>query len=120
MTTENEAQTILEALVNQSFEECQPVSKTFSGMTTRSSIYAVRHRTEGLLYIGKAQNPKTRFAAGHKALVWSWLQGYKPDDVRIAVYSMDWQTWVALSLELERLILRATEPPFNVQIPMGD
>ena len=111
---------ILEALVNQSFEECQPVSKTFSGMTTRHSIYAVRHRTEGLLYIGKTQNPKARFTGGHKALVWCWLEGYVTDDVKIAVYSVDWQKWTTLSLELENQIIRATEPPFNVKIPMGE
>jgi len=120
MNAEYEAQIILERLVSQPFDECQSVSRDFSGMTTRHSIYAVRHRTDGLLYIGKTQNPKTRFSAGHKALVWSWLQGYKPDDVKIAIYSFDWQKWTTLSLELESQIIRATEPPFNVKIPMGE
>ena len=77
-------------------------------------------KSQGLLYIGKAQNPKLRFAGGHKALVWCWLQHYDPSDVRVAVYPLDWQTWSTLSLELENQIIRATEPPFNVKIPMGE
>ena len=120
MTVEEEARLILEALVSQSFEECHPVSKDFSGMTTKHSIYAVRHQFQGLLYIGKAQNPKLRFAGGHKALVWSWIERYEPDEVRIAIYSLGWQKWTALSLELENLMLPATDPPFNVKIPMGE
>jgi predicted GIY-YIG superfamily endonuclease len=120
MTVEDEARYILDCLASQAFNECQPVNRDFAGMTTKGSIYAVRHRTDGILYVGKTQNPKNRFAAGHKALVWCWFQGYMPADVRIAVYSLDWQKWTALSLELENQIIRATEPPFNVKIPMGE
>lgn len=120
MTIEDEARHILEQLVSMPFGECQSVSKDFKTMATRHGIYAVRHRTDGIVYIGKSQNPKARFAAGHKALVWCWLEGYNPDDVAIAVYLLGWQKWTALSLELENQIIRATEPPFNVKIPMGE
>lgn len=115
-----EALEILETLVAIPFEACVPVSRNFATLSTRHSIYAIRHRTERLLYIGKSQNPKLRFAGGHKALVWCWLEGYSPVDVRIATYPLDYRQWSTLSLELESLILRATEPPFNVKIPMGE
>jgi len=118
--TEREALSILELLVSQTFAECIPVSRDFSTLTTKHSIYAVRHRTDGLLYIGKSQNPRQRFAGGHKALVWCWLQRYDPEDVRITAYPLDYHQWATLSFELERLLIQATEPPFNVKIPMGE
>jgi hypothetical protein len=116
----SEALRILETLVSLSFENCAPVSKDFPTLTTKHSLYAIRHRTEGLLYIGKSQNPKLRFTGGHKALVWCWLEGHNPNDVRVATYPLDYRQWSTLSLELEGLILRATQPPFNVKIPIGE
>ena len=41
----------------QSFEECQPVSRDFSGMTTRHSIYAVRHQIPGTLIHWEGSEP---------------------------------------------------------------
>lgn len=119
-STEDEALEILQALISRPFEECIPVGREFPTLTTQHSIYAVRHRTEGLLYIGKTQNPKQRFASGHKALVWSWLELYNPQDVRITAYPLDYYQWTALSLSLEKLIIQATKPPFNAKIPMRD
>ena len=87
-----EALKILEALLTTPFEDCITLSRDFSTLTTRHSIYAIRHQTERLLYIGKSQNPKQRFAGGHKALVWCWFERYDPDDVRIATYSRLLQT----------------------------
>ena len=119
-STETEALEILQALVSRPFEKCIPVGREFPALTTQHSIYAVRHRTEGLLYIGKSQNPRLRFTGGHKALVWCWLEGYNPLDVRIAVYLLDYRQWTTLSLSLETLIIQATKPPFNAKIPMRD
>jgi hypothetical protein len=115
-----EARAILETLISKPFEACISVGREFPALTTQHSIYAVRHRTEGLLYIGKSQNPKSRFTGGHKALVWCWLEGYHPDDVRIAAYPLNYTQWSQLSLSLETLIIQATEPPFNVKVPMRD
>lgn len=117
---EQEALRILEVLIATPFEQCHPVSREFSNLTTRHGLYAVRHRVEGLLYLGKSQNPKLRFAGGHKALVWSWLERYEPVDVRISTYSLNYRQWTQLSLSLENLMIRATEPPFNVKISMRD
>jgi hypothetical protein len=80
-------------------------------------IYAIRHKTEGLLYIGKAQNLRSRFSGGHKAFLWAWLDKYGDEDVRIAVQAISHWENPGLLLELEAIILRATEPPDNVQIP---
>lgn len=117
---DQEAQAILQALISVPFDDCIPVGRNFPTLTTRHSIYAVRHRTEGLLYIGKAQNPKQRFTNGHKALVWCWIERYNPEDVRITAYPLEYIQWATLSLDLENLIIRASEPPFNVKIPMRD
>ncbi|NJM49448.1 MAG: GIY-YIG nuclease family protein [Alkalinema sp. RU_4_3] len=56
----------------------------FTGLTTKPGIYAIRHRLEGLLYVGKAQDIKERFRGGHKAITWSWLEDYNHRDVAIA------------------------------------
>jgi hypothetical protein len=94
-----EAFKILETLVSMPFENCSPVSKEFPTLTRKHSIYAIRHRVEGLLYIGKSQNPRQRFAGGHKALVWCWLEGYNPTDVRVATYPLDYRQWSIISIK---------------------
>ncbi|MDB9430953.1 GIY-YIG nuclease family protein [Microcystis aeruginosa CS-555/01A07] len=81
-------------------------------------IYAVRHRSQGLLYIGKTKSLRGRFKGGHKAFLWAWLDQYNSEDVRLAVQTIPYWKNPALLLELEAIILRATEPPYNVQIPM--
>jgi hypothetical protein len=50
--------------------------------------------------------------------LWAWLDKYRDDDVRIAVQAVPHWENPALLSELEAIILRATEPPYNVQIPM--
>jgi GIY-YIG catalytic domain len=70
-----------------------------------------------LLYIGKTKSLRGRFSGGHKAFLWAWLDKYDDEDVRIAIQLiLHWES-PALLLELEAIILRATEPPYNVQIP---
>ncbi|MBE9138049.1 GIY-YIG nuclease family protein [Nodosilinea sp. LEGE 07088] len=76
-----------------------------------------RHRTQELLYIGKAKNLRDRLRGGHKVFLWGWLDRYDPNDVRIAyVIINEWQR-PGLSYELETLILQASNPPYNVKIP---
>jgi excinuclease UvrABC nuclease subunit len=118
--TEAQARAILDALVNVPFSECIPISRNFAALTTKAGLYAVRHRLDGLLYVGKAQDIKERFKSGHKALTWSWLEDYNHRDVAIATHMLDFVQWRALSSELERIILNISEPPYNVQIPMRD
>lgn len=117
---ETQAHTILESLIKTAFSECVPITREFAGLTTKPGIYAVRHRADGLLYIGKAQDVKERFRGGHKSITWSWLADYDHRDVAIAVHTLDFMQWRALSSELERTILNISEPPYNVRIPMRD
>ncbi|WP_223300809.1 GIY-YIG nuclease family protein [Oscillatoria nigro-viridis] len=112
-----QARRILDAIAFIPFEQCQPLTRGFETIPARPGIYAIRHRTDGLLYIGKTKSLRGRFSGGHKAFLWAWLDKYSAEDIRIAVQTIShWQN-PALLLELEAIILRATEPPYNVQIP---
>lgn len=112
-----QAQAILDQIAFTPFDQCQPLIREFQSIPAYPGIYAVRHRTDGLLYIGKTKNLRGRFSGGHKAFLWAWLDKYQDEDVRIAVRLISYSENPALLLELEAIILRATEPPYNVQIP---
>jgi excinuclease UvrABC nuclease subunit len=112
-----QALAILDQIAFLPFEECQPLTRDFQSVPARPGIYAVRHRTDSLLYIGKTKSLRGRFSGGHKAFLWAWLDKYQDEDVRIAVWVISYWENPALLLELEAIILRASEPPYNVQIP---
>jgi excinuclease UvrABC nuclease subunit len=112
-----QARAILDTIAFTPFDLCQPLSRDFSTIPARPGIYAIRHRTDGLLYIGKTKSLRGRFSGGHKAFLWAWLDKYSDEDIRIATQIVSHLTNPALLLELESIILRATEPPYNVQIP---
>jgi excinuclease UvrABC nuclease subunit len=114
---QTKARRILDEIAFTPFEQCQPLSRDFDNIPTRPGIYAIRHRTDGLLYIGKTKSLRGRFSGGHKAFLWAWLDKYSDEDIRIAVQTISYWENPALLLELEAIILRATEPPYNVQIP---
>lgn len=106
-----QAQSILDVIAFTPFEQCQPLSREFDDIPTRPGIYAIRYRTDGLLYIGKTKSLRGRFSGRHKAFLWAWLDKYSDEDIRIAVQTIShWQN-PALLLELEAIILRAAEPP---------
>jgi GIY-YIG catalytic domain len=117
---EIQAREILNYLVQVPFSECIPISRDLARLTTKPGIYAIRHRLEGLLYIGKAQDIKERFRGGHKAITWSWLKDYDHRDVAIAIREIDFRQWRTLSSDLEGIILVWSKPPFNIRIPMRD
>jgi hypothetical protein len=56
---QKQARNILDAIAFTAFEQCQPLSRDFSEIPDRPSIYAVRHRYQGLLYIGIVIPDKT-------------------------------------------------------------
>ncbi|MEW5858775.1 MAG: GIY-YIG nuclease family protein [Cyanobacteriota bacterium] len=112
-----QARRILDAIALTPFEQCQPLSREFGDIPARSGIYAIRHRTDGLLYIGKTKSLRGRFSGGHKAFLWAWLDKYNDENIRIAVQTIPYWENPALLLELQAIILRATEPPYNAQIP---
>lgn len=118
---EQEAARVLDFLVSTPFEDCYPLSRDLvTRLTRQPCIYAVRHRARGILYIGKSKYTKERFKDGHKAFFWAWLERYDPDDVRLCIAVLSYQQWLHLLSELETIILQASRPPYNVQIPMRD
>jgi len=114
---QTQARRILDAIALIPFEECQPLSREFDTLPSRPGIYAIRHKNNGLLYIGKTKSLRGRFSGGHKAFLWAWLDKYNDEDVRIALQVIPYWGNPALLLELEAIIIRATEPPYNAQIP---
>jgi hypothetical protein len=93
------------------------------GMTNelppRPGIYAVKHRTQGILYIGKSGSVKGRFRGGHKALGWAFMDRMNPEDVRIAAVALAFK-WIRLSLQLEQIIIRQLLPPYNERVALED
>lgn len=114
----DQAQNILDRLAFSPFDVGLPIVRNFRSFPELPGIYAVRHRTEGLLYLGKTNNLSTRFQGGHKAFTWAWLDLYNPNDVRIMIQTIDRWGNPALLSGIEAILLRATEPPYNVKIPM--
>jgi excinuclease UvrABC nuclease subunit len=114
---QTQALDILNAIAFTPFEQCQQLSRELTNIPSRPGIYAIRHKTDGLLYIGKTKSLRGLFSGGHKAFLWAWLDKYNDEDVRIAFEIISHWKNPALLLELEAIILRATEPPYNVQIP---
>jgi excinuclease UvrABC nuclease subunit len=116
--TQQQAQAILDQLAFMPFDQCLAIDRKFSQLPALPGIYAIRHYTQGLLYLGKTNDLGTRFNGGHKAFTWAWLDLYHPTDVRIAIAALERWGNPALLSELEAILLRATEPPYNVKIPM--
>jgi excinuclease UvrABC nuclease subunit len=113
-----QARLILNILLSEPFDDCLVINRNFHDFPTSPGLYAIRHRTEGLLYLGKTNQLSQRFSSGHKAFTWAWLDLYAPSDVRISFVPVD--PWInrGLLLDLENILLRATEPPYNARIPM--
>ncbi|WP_448570225.1 GIY-YIG nuclease family protein [Trichothermofontia sp.] len=112
-----QAKAILDQLAFMPFEQCLAIDRQFNHLPTRPGIYAIRHQTEGVLYLGKTNDLGTRFNGGHKAFTWAWLDRYPPTEVRIAIVVLERWGNPALLSELEQMLLRSTEPPYNVKIP---
>lgn len=115
---QNQAKQILDAIAFVPFEKCLVISRGFDDVPNRPGIYAVRHRIYGLLYIGKTKSLRNRFKGGHKAFLWAWLDQFNCEDVRLSFQILPYSKDPRLLLELEAIILRATEPPYNVKIPL--
>jgi excinuclease UvrABC nuclease subunit len=112
-----EAMRVVNYLVSVPFESCIPLSKEFRELPMSTGIYAVRHRSLGILYIGKTRVLRDRFRGGHKALLWAFIESLQAIDTRIIFYELGFEEWMGLSAELESLIIQAVDPPYNVRIP---
>jgi excinuclease UvrABC nuclease subunit len=114
-----EAIRLLDILRTTSFNECCPLSREFRELPNRAGIYAIKHKSQGILYIGKSGNVRSRLRGGHKALGWAFIDRLDPDDVRIAVARVSFE-WTRLSLQLESIMLRQIRPPYNDRIAEED
>ncbi|WP_448570486.1 GIY-YIG nuclease family protein [Trichothermofontia sp.] len=73
-STQQDAEAILYYLASIPFEECIALSKEFRELPMTAGLYAVRHRIQGTLYIGKTRVLRDRFRNGHKALLWAFIE----------------------------------------------
>ena len=80
--SQQQAREILDRLVFTDFDLCLEIERTFTHLPHAPGIYAIRHRTDGLLYLGKTNDLSTRFNGGHKAFTWAWLDLYAPSTRR--------------------------------------
>jgi hypothetical protein len=117
---EAQALAILEFLNGVPFDQCAPITRDFKNLTANASLYVLRHRELGLLYVGKTRYTRERFRGGHKAFLWSWLDYYNPEDVRILIYPLDFVQLQTLSSQLEAVIIASVNPPYNVRYPARD
>lgn len=109
---QDEAQRILDRLNSMPFKDCYRLSRMFRNVPTNPALYAVRHCVDGILYLGTTNNLRRRFRDGHKALSWTFIDRYDPDDVRIAPAFLPPST-AQRSKELEILMIRITQPSYN-------
>jgi hypothetical protein len=114
-----EAARLLRVLVETPFQECHVLSREFRELPNCTGLYAIKHQTQGVLYIGKSGNIRSRLRGGHKALGWAFIDRLDPDDVRIAVARLSFP-WARLSLQLEQVVLRQVRPPYNDRIAQED
>lgn len=119
MALQAEALRILKVLDEMPFEDCCPLTREFDDLPPRPGIYAVKHRAQGILYIGKSGSVKGRFRRGHKALGWAFMDRMNPEDVRIAAVTLAFK-WIRLSLQLEQIIIRQLLPPYNERVAQED
>jgi hypothetical protein len=110
-----EAARLLRVLVETPLQECYALSREFRELPNCTGLYAIKHQTQGVLYIGQSGNIRSRLRGGYKALGWAFIDRLDPDDVRIAVARLSF-SWARLSLQLEQVVLRQVRPPYNDRI----
>ncbi len=103
---------ILEQLVNQPFDACFPLLKSLTALPKRAGIYAIRHRDEGILYIGKSLDLRQRFMDGHKALYCCYIDRLVPETIRIAVVLMTDEQRRRM-LDIAARMIQMTKPRYH-------
>jgi hypothetical protein len=98
------------------FESGIPVSPKIGELTQQTGVYAIKHRDWSILYVGKANNFRTRFQSGHDALLRILLSGTNPADVYIVLYPLRGRS-VEYILEIEKLVIFALTPTYNKRVP---
>jgi excinuclease UvrABC nuclease subunit len=103
---------ILDRLTAMPFEDCCKLDKTLQYLPKKSGIYAVKHRNEGILYVGKSFNIRNRFMGGHKALFYAYADHFPLSDIRVAVVILSYAQRNQ-ALELEARMLQVAQPRYN-------
>ncbi|KAM3112786.1 GIY-YIG nuclease family protein [Phormidesmis sp. 146-33] len=115
MSLQAEARNILENLSSMPFEECYPLSRGFLDVPTCPGLYAIRHQEQGILYIGQTAKLRQRFKDGHKAFFWAFLEYCTPDEIKIAIERLGFQS-LQRAEDLEILMIRMAKPRYNTRI----
>lgn len=110
--TPAEVQHILGILLSTPFREGVPISRDFNRLPFRPGLYAVKQSSETILYIGRARTLRTRFASGHKAFTWAWLDDYDHREIGITYYLLNWEEGLKAQ-ELEAAIIQRLRPRYN-------
>ncbi|MBD2023798.1 GIY-YIG nuclease family protein [Leptolyngbya sp. FACHB-711] len=108
----DEALRLLDLLRNNPFENDAPLTRQFKDLPGRPGIYAVKHCSLGILYIGRSTNIRARLRGGHKALGWAFIDRLDPGDVRVACTTLTFQ-WNRVSYELEQIMIKRVQPPYS-------
>lgn len=103
---------LLTTISEMPFAECCPLSRGFNDLPKLYGIYAICHRTKGILYIGKSRSLRQRLRGGHKALGWALIDRLDPDDVRIAYVVVPLSTNRIL-LQIEQSLIARIRPEYN-------
>ncbi|MBD2329683.1 GIY-YIG nuclease family protein [Alkalinema sp. FACHB-956] len=110
-----EAERILDRFQSVPFDTCHVLTRQFETVPARTGIYGFRHRTDGLLYIGKATNIQRRLRSGHKALAWAFIDRLDPDDVRVVADILRFRAWQNM-LDIEATMIQLSRPSYNIVI----
>lgn len=109
------ADRMLAVLYSTDFDRGHPITKELKGLPSHPGIYAIKHRSGEILYVGKGKGLRERLKNGHKAFFWAWVEGIQTEEVSIAFVSLPFEDWLQ-SLEIEVLILQKLRPRYNSQI----
>jgi excinuclease UvrABC nuclease subunit len=110
-----EAVRLLDRFEAIAFAECHILTRKFETVPARTGVYGFRHRTEGILYIGKAANIQRRIRNGHKALGWAFVDRLDPNDVRIVTILLGHEAWRQV-LDIEAGMIQIARPSYNIVV----
>lgn len=111
-----EARRLLDCFHAVPFESCHILTRKFETVPVYTGIYGFRHRTDGILYIGKAANIRRRLRGGHKALSWAFIDRLDPDDVRVVTERLaGFSAWQNM-LDIEATMIQIARPSYNIVV----
>ncbi len=114
-----ELRRIMKILESAKFEDCfdltLPKAQRFQQISFQAGIYAFKNSDETILYVGQTGSFRTRIRH-HHALNNMLLDGRDPYSIRLITVPVRGRELDSL-LEIEKFILFALQPVYNVRIP---